>query len=147
MDNALLVSLFSMVIALASAMIAYLAVKEQRRLTSNITSYTQMAATEQLIEKYPEILGLYGITETMLADAGVTKGELIYLSQSFSASEFYHRLAHDEEIVLTPYRRNLLDQPKVRATWALFLRGRFITDPDYVAAIDRYVAGSSPRNI
>lgn len=139
MDTSLTVSVISLVVAFASAVIAYLSVREQRRLTTNVTSFTQIAALEMLLEKNPQLLLLHNVDPKALEADGIEMVELVYLAQSFAAADFYHRLAGERPVVLTEYRRNMLKNAKVQRVWEHYIRGRFISAGPYTEAVDMYI--------
>jgi hypothetical protein len=139
MNEGLILSVVSLSVAIISAVIAYVSVREQRHLTTNVASYGHLAAVEMLLEKNPELLTLHGIDTFKLDAAEVSPVELVYLAQSFSASDLFHRLNGDKRVQLTSYRMNLLRHPKVQTAWKAFIRERFVSSGPFSDAVDRFV--------
>jgi hypothetical protein len=72
-----LISGVSAAIAMASAWIAYISLREQRQLTVNIASFNQLAAIENMYDRDRSLLELHGIDLNDLAASGITASELI----------------------------------------------------------------------
>ena len=96
--------------------------------------------SNQMLREDAALLALHGITAGDLAAAGVTAGEVLYLAHSFEAGAAYHALRPPWAAPrLTPHRRHLLRQPKVRLVWRAFLTDRLISRDAFSAAVDRFI--------
>ena len=140
MDTSLIISGISLVVAIVSATLAYVSVREQQRLSTNITSFSQLASAELLMEKNSDLLKLHNVDPQVLLDNEVTPSELVYVVQSFSAAEFYHRLGRDSVVTLTDYRKNLLKNHKVQMIWKKFVQGRFVACGPFSEAVDDFIS-------
>jgi hypothetical protein len=96
---------------------------------------------EGMLEKRHQLLTLHGITPELLEAHGTDPAEVIYVLMSFRATQESHRLEPKESVVLSEYRKHMLNNQKVARIWRCVLRGRLLF-PDqsgFVSAIDRNI--------
>ena len=133
------IGLISATIAGIAAFVAYYALNEQRRITKWSTNYTRLADTEALANNCHSILELHGITQSDIERCDAKAEEIVYLLQSFRAGQEWSRLSRKRNHSLSPYRKQMLNQPKVACIWKDILRNRIIFDSPFVQAVDRYL--------
>jgi hypothetical protein len=75
----------------------------------------------------------------------ISEIELMFLAQSFGASEFDHRLGRDNERQLTEYRKNSLRNPKVQKALYKLILHKFVPSGRFSEAIDRFINSLGPR--
>lgn len=134
-----LVAVASIGIAIFSLRVSQRSLKEQRHVTKYMAAYTYLASAEAMFSDRPDLMRLHGLELKVLEELEVSTEEVIYLINSFTSAELYHRIEGDWPAELTMYRKNLLDSPTVQKVWEQIIRGRFISDGPFSCAVDDYL--------
>lgn len=138
MSIELTVTVAGAVIALASAVIAIRTLKVQRYITKYSSAYTYLSTAEAMFRDHPRLLELHGIDLDMLEEIGASADEVVYLINSFTGGDLFHRIEGVKRADLTTYRKALLASPKVRQVWEKIIRGRLISEGPFADAVDEY---------
>jgi hypothetical protein len=109
-----IVAVVSAVIALISAVISVRTLKVQRYITKYAAAYTYLSTAEAMFRERPELLELHGLDLKVLEKIGVSPDEVLYLINSFTGADLYHRIEGTSPSILTTYRKALLNTPKVQ---------------------------------
>ena len=75
-----------------------------------------------------------------MKECEVTHTELLYLIESFSAGDLFHRIDSGKSITLGYYRENLLGNKKVQKVWEKIIKRRFLSDSPFSKAVDNFIA-------
>lgn len=134
----MILSIISIVIAVISAIIALNTVKEGRRISKLQLNIQLLHETEQQLKSNPELLKLHGIDIKDLEEIDVTSEEFVYILNSFRAGQAYAHIHNNKKITITNYRRNFLDNPKVKQVWDRFIRDKFLIETSFTTAINDY---------
>lgn len=126
-------------IALISARISWRNLKEQKRVTKYAAAYTYLSAAEAMFRESPELMRLHGLDLEVLEELRVSKEEVVYLINSFTGADLYHRIEGNWPAELTTYRKNLLDNPTVQKVWEKIIRKRFVSEGTFSDAVDEYL--------
>lgn len=59
--------------------------------------------------------------------------------RSFEAAQLYWRGQKSYHVSISPYRRTMMENPKVRAIWSEIIRPCFMRESHFTRAIDEYV--------
>lgn len=135
----IVISLGAAVVSLVSAYIAYRSMGEQKRITKLAASYPYLASAEMLMEKYGDLLELHGVHQSLLDDCKISRIELLYLIESFSAADLYHRIDTGRKVSLSAYRENLLSNVKVQEAWSKIIKGRFLSESSFSKEVDKFI--------
>lgn len=138
LDPQTVVAVVSALIALASAWVAWQAMRENRNITKHSSNYSYIAQAEAMIRENPDLLALHGVPPGLLKELGLSPAEATYLIHSFTAGDLYYRIQGTG--ALTTYRKVLLECPKVRAAWKHLIRGRFVSEGTFSEAVDAHLA-------
>ena len=133
------VSIASLLVAIVSAIIAIGAKNETIRIAKWTVNFTRLTDAETMVKEYPEILKMHGVSEEDLNACNASAEEVVYLLQSFRAGQEWSRIATKKYHSLSPYRKQMLDQPKVQCIWNRVLRERLLFDSPFVKAVDSYI--------
>ena len=133
------INIFSAVVAIVAAVVAYRALTEERRITKWTTSYSRLREAEQMLAVNPSLLELHGVTVELLKENDVTAEEVVYLLLSFRAGQEAERIDKSGEIGLSPYRQQMLRVPKVARIWNNILHDRLLFRTEFVDVIDAFV--------
>ena len=138
-----IVSSFSAIIALGSAVLTALAVRQQRMLARYTGGYAYIANAETMLGKFPSLFALHGIEKEALDTNKIRPEELVYLIHSFTGADLYHNIEGKKIAALTEYRKTMLANPKVCTAWKSFIKGRFIAaDGPFARTVDEYLSAA-----
>ena len=113
----LIVSFLSLLTAVAAIYIARLTFRQQQGTQSWITNHSLLLKSYDMIIENPKLLSLFGINVENCKKDGLTAEELIFINISMDASSVFHKIADGERVELTPYRKQFLQNKKVRIAW------------------------------
>jgi hypothetical protein len=145
MSPSLMVSLISASAAIISAIVARLALENQRRVQSIIIDYDLWNRAHELLIKDRELLRMLGIEPEMLDKDGITSDILLFIDLNMSAGHAMYRISGKRKPEITPYRRNILSNPKVRLIWKKYLHGKLYNETPWTRAIDDCIADLEAR--
>ena len=134
----------SAAVSFASALIAFTAVMGQRNVSKHSSNLERLTKATDLIPRDPELLGLHGISQQELRADGISETELIYLLYLFEAGDLYYTIEGSKNVELRPYRKVMLDQPKVRLIWCKYLNKKLFHDSAFSRAVNSYIDKSYP---
>jgi hypothetical protein len=140
MDFGIIFSFIAVIISIVSVVITYQSVKEQRRASKNSAAYTYLISAESMLERHPELFELHNIDQRMMDECGISPIELLYLMESFTSADLYHRIEGDKTVQLSEYRKILLSNPKVRTAWSKIIKHRLISDSPFSNEVDKFIA-------
>ena len=129
----------SAAVSFASALIAFTAVMGQRNVSKHSSNLERLTKATDLIPSEPGLLALHGISQEELRADGISDTELIYLLYLFEAGDLYYTIDGNKKVELRPYRKAMLDQPKVRLIWKKYLDNRFFHQSAFTDAVNRYI--------
>lgn len=136
----------SAVVSITSAFIALTAVRAQRTMAKHTANLTRINKAAELIPGSPELLELHGITITDLEKDQITEKEVLYLLYLFEAGEIYYTIEGSDTVELRPYRKIMLDQPKVRLIWRKYLDQKVFHPTPFTAAVNNYIDENYPES-
>ncbi len=131
-------SVLSTIIAVIAAIISVITFYETRKIAKIQTNLELVNKGNEMIIQHPDLLALHGITETRLKECSVSIQEFLYILNSFYAGQAYHSIDGTKKVVLSVYRKRMLDNEKVRTSWVHFIRQHMIAPTPYAKAIDEY---------
>ncbi|MCI5125193.1 MAG: hypothetical protein D3925_12150 [Candidatus Electrothrix sp. AR5] len=133
-----IVPLLSAVVSVVAAFIAYRSLTEQRRVTYWSVNYSRLLDAEKMMWNYPELLKLHGVTDELLKECDATPQEVIYLLISLRAGQESWRLDPKIEGKLSPYRQQMLNNPKVALVWEKILYKKLIFRTKFAHDVNKY---------
>lgn len=119
----LLLSIFSLVIAIISFILNYSKYKKEIYNQALFSNENHMMDIESRTAKYPELLRFHGIDNPtdFLAQHDLTPPEFAYLVNSFTAGSLFYNTANKNkrDIILRPgsYRWIMCKSPSVKKAW------------------------------
>lgn len=137
----IIISISSTLLALFSLLISFHTLDEQRRIDMISNNYAMLGQTHSLMAENPGLLRLHNITTETLERIGVTETDVIYVMQSIHAAQAYYEVENKNRIdyrTFTPYRKNFLQNPKVKAIWQHIMKDKLISDSPLSQAIDAF---------
>ena len=137
------VAIFAAVVSFGSAIIAVLAWRQQRTTAQLVVNTHFLNDTLSMLAANPSLLELHGITKDSLAEQDLTAAELIYMLNTVYAGQAFHGAGRQRRIILSSYRRQLLENPKFERAWRYFIRERLTLRTPFTDAIDRHYDISS----
>ena len=135
----------SAIVSLTSALIAFFAVRAQRNMAKHTANLTRINRAADLVPDSPDLLELHGINIDRMHEEQVSEKEVIYLLYLFEAGEIYYTLEGARRVDLRPYRKIMLDQPKVRLIWRKYLDKRIFHESPFTNAINKYIDANYPE--
>ena len=127
------------VIAALAAVVAYKALREQRWTSMVTSNYASFSESYRMLWEKPDLLALHNIDQHLLTECDATREEIIYLLADFSAGNQWSRLEKAKSEVLTKYRKNMLDNPKVALIWTSVLYRRLMIKTPFTDAVNEYI--------
>ena len=134
----LYISIFSAIVAVVAALISYHSLSEQRRITAWTKNFDRLYSSELMMQNYPKLLNLHGINEKLLRKCGAAPEEVVYLLLNFRAGQEWGHLK--EKAPLSGYRRQMLENKKVRKIWKNILYKKLIFTGKFAKVVDHYVS-------
>src|ERR1700747_1856656 len=104
-----LLSVSSTVIAVIAALVSLFSYYEMRKIAKIQTNLDLVNKAHDLVNEDPSLLKLHGISEQDLVKCGVSHKEFLYILNSFYAGQAYHSIEGKKKVVLSGYRKNMLD--------------------------------------
>lgn len=135
----------SAAVSFASAIIAFTAVMGQRNALKHSANLERLTKATDLIPHDPELLRLHGICQPELRADGISETELIYLIYLFEAGDLYYTIEGSKNVELRPYRKAMLNQPKVRLIWQKYLNNRLFHRSPFTDAVNQYIDEYYPQ--
>lgn len=74
-----------------------------------------------------------------MSNKGLTSAELVYIWSDLRQGEIFHRIDDSDKNILTEYRKNFLDNQKVRIAFSEFIYGKLMSKSNYTNTVKRYV--------
>ena len=133
-------SIVASVIAVISAIIAIISYKKQKEISKINTNLLLLEKTQDMLHKHPELLELHGIEKKHLDSCGVSSTEFIYILNSLYSGLAYYTISGESNIKLSSYRKEFLNNAKIRKSWEIIIREKMIYKGNYTKAIDSYYA-------
>ncbi|MCF6323734.1 MAG: hypothetical protein L3J89_05340 [Gammaproteobacteria bacterium] len=133
-------SIVASVIAVISAFIAIISYRKQKEISKINTNLLLLEKTQDMLYNHPELLGLHGIEKKHLDSCRVSSVEFIYILNSLYSGLAYYTISGESNIELSSYRKEFLNNTKVRKSWELIIREKMIFQGNYTKAIDCYYA-------
>jgi hypothetical protein len=133
-----IIPLLSATVAVVAAFIAYRSLAEQRRVTYWTVNFSRLLDAEKMMWDNPELLSLHGVTVELLLECDATHQEVIYLLVSLRAGQESWEIDPKIEKGLSPYRKNILDNPKVALIWKKILYRKLIFRTKFAHDINTY---------
>ncbi len=96
-------------------------------------------ANAMLVQDH-SLLGILGIEPEELVKDGITPEELIFIHASMDAGHAFYRISGERYSIITGYRKNFIENPKVRLVWKKYLRDRLFGENAWTNAVDDYIA-------
>jgi len=113
---------------------------ENKRILRYEKNYLFVAQTEMLMIQNPELLELHNIDEKLLEKHNISPKEVVYLAQSFSAGQLFYLIPGvNKNIELTQYRKNMLQNEKVRIIWKKILMDKMLDEGVFIKAVNDYI--------
>jgi|HubBroStandDraft_6_1064221.scaffolds.fasta_scaffold734613_2 hypothetical protein len=132
------ISITSVVISVASIMIAIRSAKKQTYTQAWITNLQLLnRATGMLIADH-DLLKIIGIEPEEIMKDGITPSEIVFINASLDASEAMYLISGDKSI--TEFRKNFLRNVKVRTAWKKYLKNKAFSPSSWSEAVDAYIA-------
>jgi len=135
MDIAPILALVIAVISATIALMAYIKQKEVSKISANLLFLDK---TQSMLHDHPELLELHGIRKSDLKLCDVTEIEFVYILNSLYSGLSYYAIDGRKNIVLSNYRVEFLNNPKVMLCWKNLIRKRMIYEGNFSDAIDQY---------
>lgn len=133
-------AIVSAIVAVVAAYLTYHNLIENKRILRYEKNYLFVAQTETLMVQNPELLELHNIDKKFLDRYNISSKEVIYLAQSFSAGQLFYLIPNmNKNIELTQYRKNMLQNEKVRIIWKKILMDKMLDEGPFVNAVDDYI--------
>ena len=134
----------SAAVSLASAFIAFSAVRYQRNVAKHTANLARLNKAVDLIPDQPTLLEFHGISLDDLEADGISENELIYLLYLFEAGDIYYTIDGAQQIELRPYRKIMLQNPKVRLIWRKYFDGKVFHNTPFTRSINQYIGENYP---
>ena len=138
-DLGIIIGIISAIIAVIAAGISYRYVREQKRVTKINLNITQISEAESLIFKNPKLLELHNVSNDLLKQCDANHEEVCYLLLNFNAAQGEYLVENEKNISLSNYRKNLLNNEKVRKIWKRILRRKMYQKSRFTKAVDEYI--------
>lgn len=132
------IAIVSAFISTCSAIVALLSLYEQRRISKLSANLEFLTQTQKMLLDNPKLLSLHNITTEMLKECELNYEEFIYVLNTLYAGQVYYFVEKKKNIDLSKYRKNILNNKKVKIAWKKIIRETMIIDSPFVAAIDEY---------
>ena len=139
-DITLLISIFSACAAVLSVIFSRLALERQRYMQGWIANHDLLNRTNSMVMQDHSLLRILGIEPDELIKDGVTPDELIFIHASMDAGHAFYRISGERYSIITGYRKNFLENPKVRMVWKKYLRDKLFGQTPWTKAVDSYIA-------
>ncbi len=140
-DNiTLLISISSACAAVLSVIFSKLALERQRYMQGWIANHDLLNRTNVMVMQDHSLLRILGIEPDELIKDGITPDELIFIHASLDAGHAFYRISGARYSVITGYRRNFLENPKVRLAWKKYLRDKLFGQSAWTKAVDAFIA-------
>jgi len=136
----IIISIASPLIAVFAAVIAYRTMRETRRIAQYQTNIETLIEVEKELKNDVNLLKLHNIETDFLEEEGISATELSYIIASFRAGSAYYVLGNKNDSRLSDYRKNLLDNKKVKLVYEKVIRGKIIPHGLLIKLIDEYYA-------
>jgi hypothetical protein len=136
----LLISILSACAAVLSVIFSKLALERQRYMQGWIANHDLLNRTNAMLMQDHSLLGILGIEPDELLKDGITPDELIFIHASMDAGHAFYRISGERYSIITGYRKNFLENPKVRLAWKKYLRDRLFGQTPWTKAVDAYIA-------
>lgn len=137
----IIISIFSTLIAVFAVWISKRTLNEQKRIAKITSNYALLSKASSLILEHPNLLELHNISQDDLRQIGITEKEVVYIMQSMIAGQSYYEIEDPEKIDyrnFSEYRKNILNNPKVRAVWTKFMREKLVVTSPFILAVDDF---------
>ena len=131
-------SVLSTIIAVMAACVSVITYYEMRKIAKIQTNLDLVNRGNDLIRTEPKLLELHGISQKDLSGCGIDHLEFLYILNSFYAGHAYHVIEGVKKVKLSAYRKNMLDQEKIKLSWKNLIRNRMISPGPYANAVDEH---------
>jgi hypothetical protein len=111
----------------------------QRHAEKWLANHDFLNRATAMIPAHPDLLKLHQIDPDQLATEGISCEEFIYLYLNFDAASALYRISGDPSVQLTEYRKNILQNAKVRMIWKRYLRPKLFNPTPFALAVDAYI--------
>jgi hypothetical protein len=145
-DNiSLLISVSSACAAVLSVIFSKLTLNRQRYMQGWIANHDLLNRTTAMLVQDHSLLLILGIDPEELIKDGITPEELIFIHASLDAGHAFYRISGERYSIITGYRKNFLENLKVRLVWKKYLRDKLFGDTAWTKAVDAYIAEFEAR--
>ncbi len=144
-DISLLISISSACAAVLSVIFSKITLERQRYTQGWIANHDLLNRTTAMLLEDHSLLRILGIDLEELKKDGITPEELIFIHASMDAGHAFYRISGARYSIITGYRKNFLENPKVRLAWKKYLRDKLFGDTAWTTAIDAYIAEFEAR--
>lgn len=131
----------SLFIAILALIIAFFTFKENGRVQRILANQTYLSDVELKMLDNPELLTLHNVDKELLNDCDINATELVYIITNLNAAAVFYRLKAKDIKGFSEYRKNFLDNPKVKKAWENIIKNKFISNKKFIEAIDKYYIG------
>lgn len=110
---------------------------ESRKWAAN---YEYLREAKRMIADHKEILELHGLPSNICETLGVTPAQVAYVLIDAKAADLYYKMAHEEKIEPTDYRKHLLKQPAYRKIIKeIIVPGKMLGDTPFSRFVEKSV--------
>ena len=129
----IIISITSLLIAVISAILAFKSMKETKRTAQYQTNIQTLIEVEKELKNDVNLLKLHNIDTDFLDEEGISAHELSYIIASFRAADAYYIIGNKNDSRLSNYRKNLLDNRKVKLVYEKIIRRKIFTTAKLLA--------------
>ncbi len=140
------IAIIALIVALIGTAIALMSYRSSQRTAMLQVNLDLILKGNEQLGKNINLLGLHGVDEIDVKKLNISEAEFLYILNSFYAGQaFYYIKQPFCRIKLSEYRKKMLENPKVEATWKEVIRPNLIGETSYVKAIDKFYAQQKPE--
>jgi hypothetical protein len=132
-------SVFSVIVAIGAALLAWEAIRRQTRTQKWLANHQLLMKTNDMIIEDPSLLAILGIDLDAAARDGLSAQEIVFINTHLDASSVLYRIS-GENPELTEYRKNFLRNPKVRVAWRNHLKERTQNPGAWMDAVEAHIS-------
>lgn len=136
----IIISIGSLLIAVISAAIAYKSIKATKKMLQYQMNIQTLVEVEKELKNDVNLLELHNIDTDFLDKEKISASELSYVIASFRAADAYYVIGNKSDGNLSQYRKNLLDNRKVKLIYEKVIKGKIISHGLLLELIDEYYA-------
>ena len=135
----LAVSVLSALAAIIAVLISRATIYRQKEMKKWSINHDLLHRSAAMLVSNPNLLRVYGIELTHLADDDLTPEELAFINAHLHAGLASTRIAGENRVELTEQRKGFLRNTKVRVAWKKYLRNRTFGVSPFSKAVDEYL--------